>query len=420
MKKRSRNGMREISLPLEILDEILSWLPVKTLCRFKCVSKPLRDLISDPGFIKRHRDRAIQNEYVFYQRQRVIYTDHRLVGETKKFRPLSLYSLDLNASRLAPTKLNHVFGERYLEYAASFFWMFHCNGLLLCYFGGSGLCLLNPATRESKHVNRPRYLQDFAQINFLFGFGFADDDYKVVNGEIHVTMTDPLDLVTVFHAILLNGGLHWLMYRLGGESLMIVSLLLAEEEVREIQLPVGHGIRDGRMVLGVFRENKLFISDRRCRRNEIWVMMEYGVRESWTKISVFIPHWTLSRFCFWNSSQDLYVDGKSLAMYNYNNEGPFPPQSISGTGRVASVCMYFESLVSLNSVSTPTIKVASQNVTGLDINHSVPTPNRDGGGGGRDGEDSDSETYYCIDSDSESSSSSYINYVYSDSDSDSV
>ena len=56
------NGNHEImkveNLPRELIVDILSRLPVKTLCRFKCVLKPWRSLISDPDFVKTHLLRA--------------------------------------------------------------------------------------------------------------------------------------------------------------------------------------------------------------------------------------------------------------------------------------------------------------------------------------------------------------------------
>jgi hypothetical protein len=39
-----------VSLPDDIIFEVLSSLPVKSLCRFRCVSKGCRALISDPAF----------------------------------------------------------------------------------------------------------------------------------------------------------------------------------------------------------------------------------------------------------------------------------------------------------------------------------------------------------------------------------
>ncbi|TVU08418.1 hypothetical protein EJB05_41822, partial [Eragrostis curvula] len=46
-----------VSLPEEIIFDVLSWLPLKSLTRFRCVSKGWRTLISDPAFIATHKSR---------------------------------------------------------------------------------------------------------------------------------------------------------------------------------------------------------------------------------------------------------------------------------------------------------------------------------------------------------------------------
>ncbi|XBI41324.1 hypothetical protein VPH35_125796 [Triticum aestivum] len=47
-----------VSPPTDVIFEILSWLPAKSLRRCRCVSKKWRDLISDPAFVAAHRSRA--------------------------------------------------------------------------------------------------------------------------------------------------------------------------------------------------------------------------------------------------------------------------------------------------------------------------------------------------------------------------
>ncbi|KAM1414725.1 hypothetical protein ACFX2I_006471 [Malus domestica] len=49
-------------LPSELIHEILSWLPVKSLRRFECVSKPWRSLIANPKFITMHFNKAIKDK----------------------------------------------------------------------------------------------------------------------------------------------------------------------------------------------------------------------------------------------------------------------------------------------------------------------------------------------------------------------
>jgi hypothetical protein len=48
MKSKTQTG-----LPEEMILEILIRLPVKSLMRFKIVSKPWRAMITDPSFIRR-------------------------------------------------------------------------------------------------------------------------------------------------------------------------------------------------------------------------------------------------------------------------------------------------------------------------------------------------------------------------------
>lgn len=63
------------NLPMEIIREILAWLPVKPLCRFRCVSKSWNSLTFDPQFVKMHFNKALEHEDVLRQRRRVIVTD---------------------------------------------------------------------------------------------------------------------------------------------------------------------------------------------------------------------------------------------------------------------------------------------------------------------------------------------------------
>jgi F-box interacting protein len=46
------------SLPDDVVSEILSWLPVKAVCRFRCLSRGFHALISSPAFLAAHKSRA--------------------------------------------------------------------------------------------------------------------------------------------------------------------------------------------------------------------------------------------------------------------------------------------------------------------------------------------------------------------------
>ncbi|XBI41325.1 hypothetical protein VPH35_125797 [Triticum aestivum] len=54
----TRTSTTTVSPPADIIFEILSWLPTKSLGRCRCVSKKWLDLISNPAFVAAHRSSA--------------------------------------------------------------------------------------------------------------------------------------------------------------------------------------------------------------------------------------------------------------------------------------------------------------------------------------------------------------------------
>lgn len=51
-------------LPLELIVEILSWVPIKSLMGFRCVSKSWNSLVLDPTIVKLHLQRSSGNPHV--------------------------------------------------------------------------------------------------------------------------------------------------------------------------------------------------------------------------------------------------------------------------------------------------------------------------------------------------------------------
>lgn len=62
------------SLPDDIVFDVLSRVPIVFLCRFKCVSRSWRSLISHPCFITIHLNRVTNNEH----ERLVLHDDYRL------------------------------------------------------------------------------------------------------------------------------------------------------------------------------------------------------------------------------------------------------------------------------------------------------------------------------------------------------
>ncbi|CAB4308460.1 unnamed protein product [Prunus armeniaca] len=366
-----------------MIEEILSRLPVKSLCHFKCVSKPWSSLISeDPGFVASHLCKGFgedKDDLLFRRRRRVIFTDAAI-------------SISTGGSNLlaTATELQYV----YSELSGISVSMLGCyNGLLLCMFlYDPQLYLVNPAKRHSKKLPRipTQYTIDDLYFCNVYGFGFdsSTHQHKVVNGVVYrrnVRGDDDgggvqFNVYTLetnswrqiheylfpYHIFpcrnkgtLLNGNLHWLGTRVGEDdhhhsSLLIVSLVLTQdqEEVGEIPLPSEiNSSQTRRSKLGVFREWLCVTFEGDYGKatptfNEFWVMKEYGVGESWTKMRVSIPYWNLSHSGFWTKSHDLMVFEEELVMYNFNDHS-FRNLRVREIGKVGSVETYWESIVSL-------------------------------------------------------------------------
>ncbi|CAL8152179.1 unnamed protein product [Prunus armeniaca] len=330
--------------PSDIMFEILSRLPVKLLCRFRSVSKSWRSLIADPDFVKMHLNKAIENEDIFNQRRRLIFTNlsTRLLYSLNLDEFLNNNNEFLNNNNdavvdnylgkdndnhidkihadddvLVPTDLHHIF--KLPSYWV--FVLFHSNGLLLCMLHNGCFYLVNTATRESKKLAEiPDVGKGYYSSCVGFGFDHSSGDYKVVT-------------LSYLEGVLLNGALHWLlMDRVGVEhrSSVIISFNLAEENVREIPLPLA-SIDTRNYIVGAFRDCLCLIHSGvdGGMHNEFWIMKEYGMRESWTKIRSPIPYSVVRHSGFWKKSHDLLVFRDRLLLCNSN--GPrFRNFSISG------------------------------------------------------------------------------------------
>ncbi|PRQ33711.1 putative F-box domain, galactose oxidase/kelch, beta-propeller, F-box associated interaction [Rosa chinensis] len=248
----------------DIISEILARLPVKSLMRFRCVSKSWSALISDPFFTKKH----------------LSYTETGITENSSRL----LYSLDPPQS---------------LDYEALKDLKDHRDG----YFANRELDL--PILQPSNVLPRtkfPSYFPKFNSRHVFCGFGYdsATDDYKVIMGtrnckqiQIFTLKTSSWKVLPLTNALdmsgkglLLNGSLHWLAEPQpnAGNRQTILSFDLVEEKFREM-IPLPHhdayfrGMTILRNYLCVFE-----VSVGRDGVNTIWMMKQYGVKQSWTQV----------------------------------------------------------------------------------------------------------------------------------------
>ncbi|XP_049407832.1 F-box/kelch-repeat protein At3g23880-like [Solanum stenotomum] len=155
-------------LPEELVTEILSRLPVKSLLKFACVSKSWLALISSPEFVKTHLSlNANNNEYTRHKVmmfERTAYT----------FRDCSVSSLFNNSS----IRANNLDYPR--QVPCCFYMVGSVNGLICLVSQLKEFFLWNPSIRKYKKLSDRKTKTNFVYSVYGFGYDEFHDDYKVV------------------------------------------------------------------------------------------------------------------------------------------------------------------------------------------------------------------------------------------------
>ncbi|KAL7081355.1 hypothetical protein ACP275_14G035100 [Erythranthe tilingii] len=303
-----------INLPEELIGEILYYLPLKSLFKLKLVSKSWRSLISSKSFINGHAKKS--NTCVGLGRHKLMLSFDK---SQKKFRQsiksyrqpncLGSFSLENELEDSIATSLGNHFMLKFgydieieeIRILGS------CNGLILIAINWVFLFLWNPFIGKIKEIPPGPFLWNCRY--FICGFGYVEyrsDDYKVVcikkekpyRTYIYSSKSNSWKNIEDFdNGIFLlndtgkfvNGRLHWLAVQENGDR-EIVALNLVKEKYEIVGRPKNYSKR----VIPSLEDFGGYLSlIGLCNRLEDisgWVMMKYGVVESWTKI------WTLSDF----------------------------------------------------------------------------------------------------------------------------
>jgi F-box interacting protein len=291
----------KLDLPSDVTTDILCQLPVKTLLRFRCVSKRWCSQIDGPDFIKLHLSHSLATK-----------SNLSLV-----LRNWYLYSVEFDSLRTA-TEINpplnviwgitDVFGS--------------CNGLVAVCNSEEEIVLWNPSTRKHQRlptmpVEDPK--GDVKPRRYTF-YGFGpdpiSDDYKVVrmvqfvgdNGffsaevKVYSLKTNswrgikelPYYIRYLFqlgyllfyrrgYGTLASGALHWVVPAGFGLLCMIVAFDLVAEEFRIVPQP-DHVDPGFEMDLGALEGCLCMLCNYGGDFVDVWAMKEYGLKESWTKL----------------------------------------------------------------------------------------------------------------------------------------
>ncbi|OMO75815.1 hypothetical protein COLO4_25856 [Corchorus olitorius] len=284
-------------LPRDIVIRILSRIPLTYLIQLKLVCRAWRSLIQDPLLASDHFSNMANND------PSLIIQSHLPDRYQLFFTDLSHDSQGNLISKKPPCPVEQMFLKD------------SCNGLLCMRDARDrALYICNPFTRQSielPKVNSP------AQLGPLeFGFHPTTKEYKLVHigkkycpsntnqsiveqhSEVHVLTIGSLtwrNLGTIPHRfirkaskVIINGRLHWISKPKKRYSLpsLLISFDLETEQFQEVPKPDCCGSGSGiykcfhrLMILS----GCLSISAYQNGQLGIWVMKEYGVKESWIK-----------------------------------------------------------------------------------------------------------------------------------------
>lgn len=165
-------------LPPELIEEILSWLPVKLLVRLTCVCKPWKSLIFDPRFAKLHLERSPKHTHTL-----LTLIDGVEESETWVVGPQSVRRL---LEYPASTVVNEDNCYRFTD--SKFFAIGSANGLV-CLIGDKSIqrenrqvysWLWNPSLRLTSG-NSPTlsFMNPNLWVHLGFGYDHSGDTYKV-------------------------------------------------------------------------------------------------------------------------------------------------------------------------------------------------------------------------------------------------
>ncbi|MED6207225.1 hypothetical protein PIB30_033819 [Stylosanthes scabra] len=368
VKKKKQQLLEPIdNLTPELLQEIFLRLPVKSLIQLKCVSKQWHSLISDSNFAKFHYDATIANN----NNSKLMY----LSGDCSK-----AYCVKIGASSIHhdyAVRLQATYKHDKLRIIGS------SRGFILLQndVPEPVLALWNPAMGSHRTVPYP---DNFWNVNFYCPDHFCggvvyekfNDDYLVVLGSVKANEHQKLRPQWKFFSVrtnswkeieggdrfvpsyplhrqqglLYNEAIHWLAIDIGSgkckaRSLVIVAFDTVTKTLSMIPLPYPQHTHEwklsllgGRGYFGIFMMNKII--------PEIWVMKEYKVESSWTKLNIVLPCMNFNPLCFTESDEVVGRKDKKQIV-KFRGKRVFGKCGLISCDKDPIVVMFTESLLSL-------------------------------------------------------------------------
>ncbi|KAE8712407.1 hypothetical protein F3Y22_tig00110257pilonHSYRG00100 [Hibiscus syriacus] len=361
MNPKEKRAAPGCQVPEEIVVEILSRLPVKSLCRFKCVCKVWYNLISDTRFVKMQLNQSIKS-----RRGRCVLHESMPFHHRFQLDYESLFS----GHEVKLVEEDPLFCLKTIDRFQIQVWG-SCNGLLCTYVFPGTVVLVNPSTRQTKTIlsihcpeNKPKPLFGGFLIFDGFGFGYdaLHDDYKVVL----ISNRNIFDVYSLKSSawrrigylcrdettrmkrdsVHINGGIYWITYFESEPTLSITAFYLSKQEFTKISTPVSQA--DYPCVKLHSMGGNLCIGKHLPPLYEFWVIKIYGKKYSWEKtVSTFPCQSSPTLLDFPKSEEALIISDGGLLIYNNRDKTQRRVNFKQISTYVIFGFSYVESLVSL-------------------------------------------------------------------------
>ncbi|XP_058722095.1 F-box/kelch-repeat protein At3g23880-like [Vicia villosa] len=270
------------NLPIDLVAEIFCRLPVKLLVQLRCMCKSWNSLISDRSFTRKHLSLS---------------TTRRLHSAKYKHEPDGLVHNSYPLDSVLSTEVK----QQRLPFNSI---VASCDGILCLCDKRKGIVVLwNPSIRKFKELPSPfENTRIRNQVDMTFGFGYdrVSDNYKVAvlyyteldttKGKVHTLGTNSWKTSEIFRfgavcdeqpGTTVSGTINWMAYtewRRKG-PFFIVSFDLGNDSYQKLLPPDHAEISPDYLSLSVLMDCLCLISD-----HHIWIMKEYGIQDSWTKL----------------------------------------------------------------------------------------------------------------------------------------
>ncbi|KAM5576793.1 F-box protein CPR1 [Rosa sericea] len=298
-------------LPEDIIVNILTWLPVKSLIRFTSVSKRLHSIIlSDPKFAQSQFKAARQRKTI--SRRLLFSTNARQLESGHEFESLHLdHTSSFGDPSSVVRTLSHPFPPPPSPRFCHVCLLGSCNGLVFIAFHEKLFYVWNPFIGFFKQLPDPGFSLHGSYYPLMpgkfYGVGYlsATDDYKVLVAcssydhgfhetekevqmfSVRTHLWERIESLSDFELLrqgtFSNNALHWLNYLDGDE---MVSFDLAEEVLRRMPLPNFDHDDKSLSYLGVCGGCLCLsrVPVGACDSMDLWVMKEYDVCDSWSML----------------------------------------------------------------------------------------------------------------------------------------